>query len=186
MRHSQWQYLRDSNSAAWTIDIINYVTGIRNGDDYHLSRVLSLLRRKLLKHYGTDAIGARMASPSGTSSFVLVAVNATMENSSLKTGSEVAALAYEAAETLWVLCENETNEVYPTKSSHSCFRWNWKEPCLQVLHLRFTKAAPNEMIVSRPSPAPLSTAAYLSPLRHYFIIIRHYVPFSLLWFQYWS
>ena len=54
-----------------------------------------------------------MASPSGTSSFLLVAVNgyATLEDSSFKTGSEIAAHAHEAAETLRVWCKNETNEV---------------------------------------------------------------------------
>ena len=58
-----------------------------------------------------------MASPSGTSSFLLVAVNATLEHSSFKTGSEVAAHAHEAAETLRVWCENETNEVPYTEFS---------------------------------------------------------------------
>ena len=58
-----------------------------------------------------------MASPSGTSSFLLVAVNATLENSSFKTGSEVAAHAYEVAETLRVRCENETNEARYTEFS---------------------------------------------------------------------
>ena len=52
-----------------------------------------------------------MGSPSGISSFLIVAIKGTVEKSSFKKGSEVAAHAYEAAETLRVWCENETNEL---------------------------------------------------------------------------
>ena len=54
-----------------------------------------------------------MASPSGTSSFLLVAINTMLEVhvSSFKTGYEVAAHAHEAADTLRVWCENKTDEV---------------------------------------------------------------------------
>ena len=52
-----------------------------------------------------------MGSLSGTSSFLLVAIKATMEKLSFKTGSEVAGHAYEAAQTLRVWYENEMNEL---------------------------------------------------------------------------
>ena len=58
-----------------------------------------------------------MAFPSGTPSFLLVAMNATLEDTSFKPGSEVAAHAREAAETLSVWCENETNEGLYTQFS---------------------------------------------------------------------
>ena len=91
-----------------TIDTYTQVTGIGNGDNYHLSCVLSLLRQKLQKHYGNDTIITSMASYSGTSSLLLVALNTTLDKSLFKTGSEVAAHAYEA---MRVLCENKTKEV---------------------------------------------------------------------------
>ena len=104
-----------------------------------------LIAAEVTEHYGNDAIGTRMGSLSGTSSFYLVAVNATLEKSSFKTSSEVAAHAYGAAETLRVRCENETNEI-PTQSSHACFRRNWKEFFLQMLHLCFTNSLFNTPI----------------------------------------
>ena len=70
-----------------------------------------LVASKVAEHRGNDAISTRMGSPSGTSSVLLVAVNATLEKSLFKMGSEVSAHAYEAAETLRIRCENETNEV---------------------------------------------------------------------------
>ena len=89
--------------------------------------MLSLLRRKLQKHYGNEAIGTRiliythfcayMAFHSGTSSFLPVAVNATLEDSSFKMGSELAAHSHEAAETLRFWCENEMNQVPYTEFS---------------------------------------------------------------------
>ena len=56
-----------------------------------------------------------MASLSGTSLFLLIPVNATLEDSSFNTRSEVAADAHEAVGTLRVWCENETNKVPYTK-----------------------------------------------------------------------
>ena len=44
----------------------------------------------------------------------------------------------------------------------------------------YSKATPNEIIVSCLPPAPLSAAAQLSPLRHYFIIIRHLCRFFMV------
>ena len=89
--------------------------------------MVTLLRRKLQKHYGNDAIGtsiliytpfcAYMESPSGTSSFVLIAVNAMLEDSLFKMRSEVAAHSHKAAESLRVWCENKTNEEPYTKFS---------------------------------------------------------------------
>ena len=49
--------------------------------------------------------------------FLLVAVNATLEDSSFKTGSEVAVYSHEAAETWRVWCESETNKVPFTEFS---------------------------------------------------------------------
>ena len=45
------------------------------------------------------------------SSFLLAAVNARLEDSSFKTGSEVAACAHEAAEALRDWCEDKANDV---------------------------------------------------------------------------
>ena len=69
-----------------------------------------LIALKVTEHYGNVAIGTRMASPSGTSSFLLVAVKATLENSSFRTRFEVAAHACvrssgESESPVW-----ETNE----------------------------------------------------------------------------
>ena len=59
-----------------------------------------------------------MVSPSGTSSFILIAVNAMLENSLFKTGAEVASRpAYKASETLKVWCEDKTKEAPYTKFS---------------------------------------------------------------------
>ena len=58
-----------------------------------------------------------MASPSGTSSIILLAVNAMLENLPFKTGFEVASRPHEASETLRVWCENETNEAPSTEFS---------------------------------------------------------------------
>ena len=58
-----------------------------------------------------------MEFPSGTPAFLLVAVNATLEDPWFKIGSEVAAHAHEAAETLRIWCENKTNEVPYTELS---------------------------------------------------------------------
>ena len=99
------------------IDTYTHVTRIGNGDNYYLSRALSLLWQKLQKQYGNDAIGTSMVSPSCTASFLLVAVNATLEDSSFKTRSEVATHAHEAVETLRVACENEMNAVPNTEFS---------------------------------------------------------------------
>ena len=117
----------DGGDLCGGIGTYTHVTVIENGNNYRLSRVLSLLLRKLQNLCGNDAVGtstliyrhfyAYMASPSGTSSFILVAVNAKLENSSFKTLSELVCHPHESAETLRVCWENETNEALYTKFS---------------------------------------------------------------------
>ena len=75
-----------------------YCTGIWNGD---IARAV-LIAPEVTEHYGNDAIGTRIGSPSGTSSFLLVATEATLEKSLFKTGSEIVAHAYEAAKNFHV------------------------------------------------------------------------------------
>ena len=74
--------------------------------------MLSLLRRKLQKLYGNDAVGTStciliifignfcgyMADHSGTCSFILVAVIAMLDDLSFKSGSEVASHPHAAAD----------------------------------------------------------------------------------------
>ena len=94
---------------------------------------------EVTEHYGNDAIGTRMGSRSGTSSSLLVAIKDTLEKSLFKTGSEVAAHAYEAAKTLRVQCENEASEVPYTEFS-CLFLKELEKLCLQMLHLCFTNS----------------------------------------------
>ena len=68
-----------------------------------------LIAPEVTEHYGNEAIST-MGSPSETSLFLLGAIKATLEKLSFKTGSEVVAHVYGAAETLRVRCEKETNE----------------------------------------------------------------------------
>ena len=77
-----------------------------------------LIAMEVTENYRNDTIGTRMGSPSGTSSFVLVAIKVTMEKSSFRTGSEVAAHACEAAETPRVRYEHETNKPCHTEFSY--------------------------------------------------------------------
>ena len=77
--------------------------------------MLSLLWWKLRKHYGNDAVVAHIlilcvwttASPPGTSLFLVVEVNAMLEDSSFNMGSEVVAQTHEAA-ILGHWCEDKT------------------------------------------------------------------------------
>ena len=78
----------------------------------------SSLRRKLQNTMEMTQKAPEWGSPSGTSSFLLVAIKATLDKLSFKTGSEVAAHAYEAVDTLRVRCANETNEVPYTEFSY--------------------------------------------------------------------
>ena len=72
-----------------------------------------LIAPEVTEHYGNNAIGTRMGSLSGPSLFLLVAIKATLEKSSVKTGSEVAAHTYEA--------------VASSPGLFILFAWEWKK-----------------------------------------------------------
>ena len=72
-----------------------------------------------------------MASFTSTSSLLLEAINATLEDPSFRTGSEVAAHARQVAQTLEDWCDDKTNEIPFTEFSQQL--WNWKDLCQQMV-----------------------------------------------------
>ena len=74
-----------------------------------------------------------MPSFSGTSSLHLVAVNATLEDSSFTMGSEVAAHTHQAAEAVKDWCEDKSNEVPYAEFSEQLLRewrgWSFAYKC---------------------------------------------------------
>jgi hypothetical protein len=67
-----------------------------------------------------DALVTMASLP--TPSLLLDAINATLEDSSFKTGSEVATRAFEAAETLKGWCRDKSNEVPYTEFSEQLLK----------------------------------------------------------------
>ena len=74
-------------------------------------------------------------SSTATSLLLLEAVNATLEDPSFRTRSEVAAHARKATETLKDWCEDKDNEE-PYTEFYNSYWGNWKEFCQQMLHLK--------------------------------------------------